>query len=120
MILDTNVVLYHVQDRLEEPLARGVFSVSFVTEIEVLSFPDIQPEEEEELRRMFSNDIGVVGLSRAIKERAIAVRRAHRLRLPDALIVATALELGVELLTNDLDLARVSGLQCRSVGLKQA
>ena len=86
----------------------------------MLSFPGIQPDEETKLRKMFSDDIGIIGLTPAIKERAIEVRRNHKLRLPDALIVATAMELGVELWTNDLDLAKVAGLQCRTVALKPA
>ena len=115
MILDTNVLLYHVQGRLSSPLAVGQYMVSFVTEIEVLSYPLISPAEETQLRQMFSADITVVGLTADIKERAISVRKNHRLRLPDALIVATALELSAELLTNDLALNKVTGLRCRSV-----
>ena len=115
MILDTNVLLYHVQGRLATPLAIGQYMVSFVTEIEVLSYPQISQAEETQLRQMFSADIAVVGLTDDIKERAIAVRRNHRLRLPDALIVATAIELSAELVTNDLALTKVAGLRCRSV-----
>jgi len=115
MILDTNVLLYHVQGRLSTPLGIGKYMVSFVTEIEVLSYPQISQAEENELRQMFSADIIVVGLTDDIKERAISVRRNHRLRVPDALIVATALELSTELVTNDLALKKVAGLRCRSV-----
>lgn len=118
MILDTNVVLYHTQDLLAVPLARGVFSVSFVTEIEVLGFPGISEAEDMELCRMFRDDISVIGLTPAIKERAIQIRRTHRCKLPDALIVATAIELDVELLTNDLALANIPNLKCRSLQLK--
>ena len=39
------------------------------------------------------------------------------LKLPDAIICATALEHGVELWTNDARLGRVGGLVCRSVAL---
>ena len=33
LILDTNVVLYHVLGRLETPLAKGHYMVSCITEI---------------------------------------------------------------------------------------
>jgi len=39
MILDTNVPLYNVQGRLASPLAIGQYMASFITEIEVLSYP---------------------------------------------------------------------------------
>ncbi len=67
---------------------------------------------------MFSHDISVIALTDEIKERAIAVRRLNKLKLPDAIIVATALELSAELVTNDLDLFKISGLSCRSVRIK--
>ena len=89
--------------------------VSFGTEIEVLSYPHISPAEDLQLRQMFSADITVVGLTEDIKERAISVRKNHRLRLPDAQIVATALELSEELLTNDQAIQNIAGLRCRTV-----
>jgi predicted nucleic acid-binding protein len=46
--------------------------------------------------------ITVVAMSQAIAERAAEIRGQHeRLRLPDAIVLATARELGAELLTCD-------------------
>jgi predicted nucleic acid-binding protein len=46
--------------------------------------------------------ITVVAMSQAIAERAAEIRAQHeRLRLPDAIVLATARELGAELLTYD-------------------
>lgn len=118
MILDTNIVLYHSRDLLSAPLAKGVFAVSFVTEIEVLGFPGITPEEDAELRRMLTEDITVINLNDQIKERAIQLRRSHNVKLPDALIAATALELKADLVTNDMALSNIPGLTCRSIPLK--
>jgi hypothetical protein len=66
MILDTNVLLYHVQGRLITPLATGLYMVSFVTGIEGLSFPQITKPEEAKFRQMFSADVTVVGLTQDI------------------------------------------------------
>lgn len=99
MILDTNIVLYHVRDQLSIPLSSGVFAVSFVTEMEVLGFPGISPDEEAQLRRMLAEDMTVIHLNEGIKEGAIRLRRLHRVKLPDAIIAATALELNMELVT---------------------
>jgi predicted nucleic acid-binding protein len=53
--------------------------------------------------------ITVTPLTAPIAERAAALRAAHpRLRLPDALVLATARELGADLLTYDDQLARVA------------
>lgn len=53
--------------------------------------------------------IVVVPLTAAIGERAAQLRASHeRLRLPDAIVLATARVLGAELLTYDDRLARVA------------
>jgi len=54
-----------------------------------------------------------------VKRRCIDLRRHSRLRLPDAIIAATAMTLDAELLTNDTALSRVANLRCRPVALKQ-
>jgi predicted nucleic acid-binding protein len=53
--------------------------------------------------------ITVVAMSQAIAERAAEIRAQHeRLRLPDAIVLATARELGAELLTYDDRLDKVA------------
>jgi hypothetical protein len=55
-----------------------------------------------------------VPVDRAIAERAGRLRRTGNLRLPDALIAATALELGCTLVTRNVkDFAGVRGLRVR-------
>ena len=67
---------------------------------------------------LFSDDFErACELTAAIRARAVELRRAEGLKLPDAIICATALEHGVELWTNDARLGRVGGLVCRSVAL---
>jgi hypothetical protein len=57
-----------------------------------------------------------VAVDRSIAERAGRVRRETGIRLPDALIAATALECGLDLATrNARDFERVRGLRFRSL-----
>jgi predicted nucleic acid-binding protein len=57
-----------------------------------------------------------VPVRRAIAERAGRIRRESGVRLPDALIAATALEEGLSVATrNRADFARVRGLRLRSL-----
>lgn len=46
-------------------------------------------------------------ITREIEDQAIALRRQRRIKLPDALIAATALHNGLELLTLDAGLLSV-------------
>ena len=64
-------------------------------------------------------DVEVVGLTEAITDAAVRLRREHGLKVPDAIIAATALTAGAELLTNDEKFARLPGIACRTLKLKQ-
>ncbi len=105
IVLDTNVSIYHLKDLLGPPFGIGIFAVSIITQIELLSLPGLTPTDEAAIRRMLAQDVEVIPLTEPIVPRTIALRRAHRLKLPDAVIAATALELGYELMTNDAALA---------------
>ena len=84
--------------------------------MELLSWPSLAAEEETRMNAFLSRVI-VCDLTPVIRLRAVRLRRDERLKLPDAIVCATAIENGVELWTNDARLAKVSGLVCRSVSL---
>ena len=107
-----NVILYYLRGRLVDPLPEGESLVSVITEIELLSYPAIPPEDED-LIRDFLATVTLVDLPPAIRTAAIQLRRQHRLKLPDAVIAGTAIAMNAELLTNDARLTRVPELRCR-------
>jgi predicted nucleic acid-binding protein len=115
-LLDTNVALYLLGGRLAAPLPTGSYGVSVITEMELLAWPSLTVEEEKRVRE-FLEQLVVCELTPPIRTKAVQLRRAQHLRLPDAVVCATAMELGVELWTNDTALAKVPGLICRSVNL---
>lgn len=115
-ILDTNVVLYLLGNRLVTPLPSGQFLVSIITEIELLSYPNLGLNEEQQIRN-FLAEITVVSIEMMIKEKAIALRKQHRLRLPDAIIVDTAIALDANLLTNDAGLLNLSEVNVKSISI---
>jgi len=47
-------------------------------------------EDEAQVRDFLSSHFGIVSLDLAVAERAVHLRRTHRIRLPDAIIWATA------------------------------
>ncbi len=116
-VLDTNVILYFLRGRLAEPLPAGDYLVSVITEIELLSYASIPPDDEQ-LILEFLAAATLTNLSPATRTAAIQLRRQHRLKLPDAVIAGTALAMDAELLTNDVRLARIPELRCRQVRLK--
>ncbi|MBV9267791.1 MAG: PIN domain-containing protein [Acidobacteriaceae bacterium] len=85
--------------------------------MELLSYPALDTTSEKQIRD-FLSEVAVVTLTQDVEARAIQLRRQEQLKLPDAIIVATALVFDAELLTNDRRLQRVSGLRVRELVLK--
>jgi predicted nucleic acid-binding protein len=115
-LLDTNVALYLLGGRMASPLPVGSYGISVITEMELLAWPSLTEQEEEKVRG-FLNAVTICELTASIRFGAVKLRKLHNLKLPDAVVCATAMEFGVELWTNDAGLARVPGLRCRSVSL---
>jgi hypothetical protein len=66
----------------------------------LLSYPTLLPADEQVARSLL-NEVIRYPLSDSIRDQKIALRRLFRLKLPDALIAATALDAGAILLSND-------------------
>jgi predicted nucleic acid-binding protein len=113
-LLDTNAVLYLLGGRLTEPLPPGEYLVSVITEMELLSYPSLDRKSEKQIRD-FLSEVAVIGLTQDVEERAVQLRRQERLKLPDAIVAATALVFEAELLTSDKKLQRVPGLRFREL-----
>lgn len=116
-VIETNIALYLLGGKLEEPIPAGEHLVSVITELELLAYPDMDPGEEERVRG-FLGAVRVVGLGEDERSAAVRLRREHRLKLPDAIVAATAVVSNAVLLTNDSRLAslptlRTATLRCR-------
>lgn len=104
-LFDTNSVVYYLQGRspwvkfIDDTAMTGRFA-SVITRMELLAYPDITTDEEDGICR-FLSDLVVVPLDDAIETMTITMRRNTRLKLPDAIIAATAVILGATLITGD-------------------
>jgi predicted nucleic acid-binding protein len=101
-VFDTNILVdylngisaaSHELDHYEE------IAISIVTWMEVLAGAD--DAEEEAVMREFLSRFKIQPLEKTVAERAIKIRRQHKLKLPDAIIWATAKELGRILVTRN-------------------
>lgn len=117
VVLDTNAVLYFLGGRLAQALPPAEFYVSVITEMELLSYPLLKSDEEAEIHE-FLSDVTIVDLNQAIKQSAIALRRQYRIKLPDAVVAATAQHLKAELFTNDLKMLGIPLLSAKALTLK--
>ncbi|MEX0268787.1 type II toxin-antitoxin system VapC family toxin [Leptolyngbyaceae cyanobacterium UHCC 1019] len=117
MVLDTNIALYYLGGRLTDPLPDGLYHVSIITEMELLSYPNLSQAEEQQICS-FLAQLLIVAIDEPIKKMAIDLRKQYRLKLPDAIISATAQSLKALLLTNDLKLSSIPILQTQSLPIK--
>jgi predicted nucleic acid-binding protein len=117
-LLDSNVLidalagLPHGVRVLREARQRpGVWVIySAITRIEVLGFPNLSEQEESAIKRLL-NEFEEVPISNAVIERTIQIRKSARIRVPDALIAASAETSQALVVTrNTGDFKRVAGL----------
>lgn len=102
VVFDTNIIVDALNGRPEAHalvLRDDAPAISVVTWIEVLV--GCRDQREERSARWFMHTLDVIALESEIVERAITVRRTRRLKLPDAIILATARHLGCPLLTRN-------------------
>ncbi|MFA6922288.1 MAG: type II toxin-antitoxin system VapC family toxin [Gallionella sp.] len=111
-LFDTNILIYLLDNRLAEKLPSGRYGYTDITEIELLSFSALTAEDIEIINSYLSN-ITLVNLTKAIKQKTVSLRRTYRIKLPDAIIVASAIEAGATLLTNDVALHKIENLSWR-------
>ena len=116
-LFDTNTALYFLGNQLAEPLSAGLYGISIISEIELLSYPTLSSTEERQIRDFLSK-IEIIRLRSDVKEEAIAFRRQNRLKFPDAIIAASAKVLGATLLTNDSTLLKFPGIRATSLKLR--
>lgn len=109
-LLDTNALIALLKRGMPTASAskRGCYC-SVITEIELLSYRNLNDEELQALRSLFCRNV-VIGLTEAVKEQAIALRRKTNLKVPDAIIAATAQCEGLTLVTDDAQILQIQEL----------
>jgi len=112
LLLDTNFIIGLI--KRTEPvikilaassIALDECAYSFITRIELLSYPAITQPEIESIESILAT-MHYVSTSKEIENTTIRLRRQYRLKTPDAIVAATAIALNLELLTLDQQLAK--------------
>lgn len=116
---DTNTAIYYLQQQfppaaetfIDNLLKEGQPVISAITEIELLCWRTATDKDIMVLQN-FINDALVVELEPPIKEKTAELRKIYRIKLPDAIIAATALVNGFKLITRNIaDFKNIPGLE---------
>lgn len=107
IFLDTNILIYLLKGNKEitQLLQGREFVISFITELELLSFPAEESEKEKILELL--SECFIVDINRDIKTKAPRLRMTNKLKLPDAIVCASSIFLNLPLLTSDKQIAKV-------------
>jgi predicted nucleic acid-binding protein len=101
-LFDTNILIDFLRG---VPAARDELNryedkaISVITWMEVMAGAPMLAERG---TREFLDGFALIGLNEAVAERAVALRRQHRLKLPDAVVWASAQVQAMLLVTRDV------------------
>jgi predicted nucleic acid-binding protein len=100
-LLDTNTVLYLLGGKLKPAdIPSGLYYISFITELELFSYPGLSNSESAVITD-FLNSTEIIDITADIKNKTIVIRKKHKIKLPDAIICATAQSMGARLISKD-------------------
>lgn len=89
-VFDTNILIDHLNgfpEAMEELERYSERLISIITWMEVMVGAK---SEQGSVERRFLNGFRVIGLDEAVATRGVALRQTYRLKLPDAIVYATA------------------------------
>ena len=105
-LLDTNILIYYFNGDMEgvvknnvSTLMRESFQISVISKMEFLGFPFNLQERQKAVQ--FMECAMIRSLSDEIVQRVIEIRQEKRIKLPDAIIAATALQYSAILVTRN-------------------
>ena len=111
LFLDTNIILYLLNgdQTLAELLNGKQLYISVITELELLAYKSITAKEEKVINEFVSH-CKTITINNAIKQETIRIRKTYNTKLPDSIIIATALYLDFPLITSDIKFKKVDEL----------
>ncbi|HEX6983207.1 MAG TPA: type II toxin-antitoxin system VapC family toxin [Balneolaceae bacterium] len=112
ILIDTNIALYFLggEKPLVNLLDNEILHVSFITQLELLAYDKITVKEQRKVKA-FLKDCVIVDINHSIKTHTIDIRKQSGIKLPDAIIAATARSEFMPLLSADKEFKKVKNLQ---------
>ena len=108
VLADTNIILYLLsgETNVSDLLHGKQTYLSFITELELLSFRNLSGHEYQNVKD-FISDCYIFDINQQIKKIVIELRQNYSLKLPDAIVAATASYLDIPLITSDKDFRKI-------------
>jgi len=110
-LIDTNILIYIIKGnpKVEYFAKSEILAISYITEMEVLGKYQITEPEKQTVAEVFDYCY-VLEMDAQIKQYAIDIKQQVKMKLPDAIIAATAIKHNLPLVTSDKDFRKVPNL----------
>ncbi len=118
ILIDTNIAIGYIGNRLSiksmdklDAVFDGEYHLSVINKIELLGYPDLDKKEKEKFNLFIDHSV-LHQIDNEIINKTILIRKKHKIKLPDAIIAATCLVHGLDVLThNTKDFENISELR---------
>lgn len=112
VLLDSNAIIAALDGNpiVTELIHQRILFISFITELEVQSYQKLSSEELKTVTNFLGECI-IVDSNAEIKKRAVELRIKYKLKLPDAIIAATASYLDLPLISADKAFSKLEEIQ---------
>lgn len=120
LLLDTNAIIALLKENVklkEATKTADIICVSVISELEFKSFPNLSAYDSK-LFDLFTSRVDVLDLKSSDKNlmnKIVELRNTFHLKLPDAIIAATAIINNAILCTDDKDFRKVKNLELMSI-----
>lgn len=111
IVVDTNVLIYLLEGKhnVDAYLKDNLIFVSVITEVEWLGWYKIKEEDKRVINSLLKS-VTIVDFSQQIKEIAISLKQMNKIKLPDAIVAATAINLGFPVISFDRGFEKIDSL----------
>ena len=116
-LLDTNIVIKYLNASLPKAgmdflntIVDAEPMLSVITKMETLGF-NYKTTKAKNTIETFINGSAILDINNEIVNKTIAIRKSKKIKLPDAIIAATAIIHNLTLITSDIDFENISVLQ---------
>lgn len=109
-LVDTNFLIHiSLNSDLVTPFLDYSYGISYISEIELLGGFSINKENKKNAQNLIDNCY-ILEMNTEVKEQTILLKQKYKLKLPDAIIAATAIIYKLPFLTSDADFKNIKEL----------
>ena len=117
LFVDTNFLIYLLNGNPAlNPYLGNNYFISEITEMEMLGVKKISPVTLK-IRRALLDNCYLINFNSEIKKIAVEIKQKVQIKLPDAIVAASAIHIGLPIITADKDFRKIPELDLVAITL---